>query len=145
VLLDLLEEVASLEEAEAARGEVELRCDAPAELDCLGDPVQLRRAIHNLVRNALQAAQAAPAPRRVTLSAEEQDGEVAVRIHNTGAAIPKQVEERLFEPFFTTREKGTGLGLAFVREIALDHGGAIEVDSGDERGTTFTLRLPRRA
>jgi len=62
-------------------------------------------------------------------------------VWNRGKEIPAATCERLFEPFFTTREKGTGLVLAFVREIAADHGGRVEVASADGE-TTFTIVIP---
>ena len=143
-LAALVGEVCELEEAEAARAGVTLVREVSGELSCLGDPVQLRRAVHNLVRNAIQAAGAAR-PGRVTVSARAEGDRALVTVHNGGPAIPPEVRERIFEPFFTTREKGTGLGLAFVQEIALDHGGRIAVESSDERGTSFTLELARSA
>lgn len=133
--------VCELEEAQAARAGVSLSWDVTDGLTCRGDAVQLRRALHNLVKNAVQAASGA-APGRVAVSAAAEDGRVRVSVDNSGPPIPAEVRERMFEPFYTTREKGTGLGLAFVREIARDHGGTIEVDSGP-RGTRFTLRLRR--
>jgi signal transduction histidine kinase len=77
----------------------------------------------------------------VRLSAREQGGEVLLTVWNRGAEIPPETSGRLFEPFFTTREKGTGLGLAFVREIAVDHGGRVDIESADGE-TTFTLAIP---
>ena len=127
---ELLAEVAQL-----AGGE--LAVDAPPELVARADRGQLRRALLNLARNAVQAA----AGGAVKLTARASKGEVAMVVWNRGPGIPAEALARLFEPFFTTREKGTGLGLAFVREIAVDHGGRVEVTSvGGE--TAFTLVLP---
>jgi len=141
-LAPLAEAIGELEAGSAERAGVALSWTVPDGLACRGDQVQLRRALHNLVKNAVQAAADAP-PGAVEIAAEA-DGEDTVRVtvHNSGPAIPADVRERMFEPFFTTREKGTGLGLAFAREIVLDHGGSIEVDSSDA-GTSFTLRLRR--
>ena len=61
---------------------------------------------------------------------------------NRGKEISPETSGRLFEPFYTTREKGTGLGLAFVRDIAADHGGRVELESGSGE-TTFSIVLPR--
>jgi signal transduction histidine kinase len=110
------------------------------------DRSQVRRALLNLAKNAVQAATAAGHRGRgaVRLSAEERGDEIALAVWNRGQEIPPEVSGRLFEPFYTTREKGTGLGLAFVREIAADHGGRIEVSSADGE-TTFTLLLPLAA
>ena len=62
-------------------------------------------------------------------------------MRDTGPGIPAEALPKIWTPFFTTRQKGTGLGLAFVREIVADHGGRIDVDSGPG-GTTFVLSLP---
>jgi signal transduction histidine kinase len=102
------------------------------------DPVQLRRALLNLLRNAVQACSAG---NKVELSCRPTDAGAEVRVWNDGPPIPPEVRDHMFEPFFTTREKGTGLGLAFVGEILRDHGGTIAVESDAEAGTSFTLTL----
>lgn len=144
-LAPLAAAICELEAAEAERGGVALSWRVSERLTCRGDPVQLRRALHNLVKNAVQAAASRP-PGTVAIAAEPDPigDTVRVTVENSGPPIPDVVRERMFEPFYTTREKGTGLGLAFVREIVLDHGGTIEVDSSEE-GTRFTLRLRRAA
>lgn len=108
-----------------------------------GDRAQLRRALLNLARNGAQAARAAghQGAGHVTLSTRAVGDELALRVWNRGHEISPETSGKLFEPFFTTREKGTGLGLAFVREIAIDHGGRVEVASEDGE-TTFTILLP---
>lgn len=135
----LLADVAQLTSTEEVAVDV-APCDG---LVARADRAQLRRALLNLAKNAVQAAAAAGhrGGGAVRLSAEERGDELALAVWNRGQEIPAAVSERLFEPFYTTREKGTGLGLAFVREIAADHGGRIEVHSADGE-TTFTLLLP---
>ena len=106
------------------------------------DRGQVRRALLNLARNAVQAATAAGNQgEHVRLAARAVDDELRLSVWNRGKEIPPETSGKLFEPFFTTREKGTGLGLAFVREIAADHGGRVEVASADGE-TTFTIVLP---
>jgi len=114
-----------------------------AGLTAHADRAQLRRAVLNLAKNAVQAASADGHRGRgaVRLSARKHGDELELAVWNRGKEIPAATCERLFEPFFTTREKGTGLGLAFVREIVADHGGRIEVASANGE-TTFTLVLP---
>jgi len=135
----LLAEVAQLASTDDATVDVE-RC---GELVARADRAQIRRALLNLAKNAVQAAVAAGhrGHGAVRLSAEVRGDELALAVWNRGKEIPAEACERLFEPFYTTREKGTGLGLAFVREIAADHGGRIEVRSAAGE-TTFTLVLP---
>jgi signal transduction histidine kinase len=115
----------------------------------------LRRALHNLVLNACDACAAVgaappggPAARRgditIALRALERGTPPAVEvvIRDTGVGIPPEQLGRIFEPYFTTKAKGTGLGLALVRQTIHDHGGSIGVASEPGRGTTFTIILP---
>jgi signal transduction histidine kinase len=135
----LLAEVAQLATTDDVTVDVE-PCDG---LIARADRSQIRRALLNLAKNAVQAAAAAGHRGRgaVRLSVQDRGDEIALTVWNRGKEIPAESCERLFEPFYTTREKGTGLGLAFVRDIAADHGGRIEVTSADGE-TTFTLVLP---
>ena len=139
---ELLAEVAQLTSNDDVIVDVE-PCDG---IIARADRAQVRRALLNLAKNAVQAATAAGHRGRgaVRLAAEDRGDELALTVWNRGHEIPAEACDRLFEPFYTTREKGTGLGLAFVREIAADHGGRIEVTSAAGE-TTFTLVLPLAA
>jgi signal transduction histidine kinase len=68
--------------------------------------------------------------------------ELSLEIRDAGVGIPRDKLDKIFLPFFTTKEKGTGMGLALVHKIVLSHGGRIEVDSAEGRGTTFRILLP---
>jgi signal transduction histidine kinase len=107
------------------------------------DRGQLRRALLNLARNAVQAAAAAghSGGDVVRLSARTAGDTLVLSVWNRGKEIPPETSGKLFEPFYTTREKGTGLGLAFARDIAADHGGKIDLVSADGE-TTFSIVLP---
>ena len=129
---ELFAEVAQLATTDAVPVTVD-----PTDLHARVDRTQLRRALLNLAKNAVQYATAGP----VRLAATRTGDELRLSVTNRGAEISPETSGKLFEPFFTTREKGTGLGLAFVREIAADHGGRVEVASVDGE-TTFTLVLP---
>jgi signal transduction histidine kinase len=139
--VELVHEVAQVLEADAARAEVKLDVAAAGAQKIACDPAQLRRALINLGRNALQAC---PPGARVTLGCAAENGEVVLTVRDTGRGIPTEQLDEIFTPFFTTRAQGTGLGLAFVAEIARDHGGRIQVDSRPGEGATFSLHLPRR-
>jgi signal transduction histidine kinase len=130
----LLAEVRDLCAPDAAG--VTLIVDAPADLHACGDAGQLRRAFLNLARNAVQATPSG----EVRLAARAAGPRVVITISDTGKGIPEAERERIFAPFYTTKEKGTGLGLAFVKEIVADHEGTIRVDSGPG-GTTFTVEI----
>jgi signal transduction histidine kinase len=107
------------------------------------DRGQLRRALLNLARNAVQAATSAgnAGADAVRLSAKRAGDTLVVSVWNRGKEISPEQSGKLFEPFYTTREKGTGLGLAFARDIAADHGGKIEVASAAGE-TTFSIVIP---
>jgi len=140
-LPDLLAEVAQM----ASTSEVEVAVVPDAPPIARADRSQLRRALLNLARNAVQAAAAAGHQGKdaVRLSAERAPGGDGLRLSvwNRGKEIPAETSGKLFEPFYTTREKGTGLGLAFARDIAANHGGRIEVASADGE-TTFSITIP---
>ena len=138
-LADLFAEVAQM--ATTSDVTVNIASSGPSEVQA--DRAQLRRALLNLARNAVQAAFAAGHRGEgvVTLSAREKGGEHWLDVWNRGKEISPETSGKLFEPFYTTREKGTGLGLAFVRDIAADHGGRVELQSGDGE-TTFSIVLP---
>ena len=142
-VLDLVREAGESAQATAPPG-VRVRietCDAA--LTILADTTQLRRALLNLAHNAVQACATEGV---VTLSCAPLAGgtRVQIRVTDTGPGIPADVLDKIWTPFFTTRAQGTGLGLAFVREIVADHEGRIAVSTG-ATGTTFTLELPAAA
>lgn len=103
------------------------------------DAAQLKQVIYNLIKNSIQAT---PLRGRITLRTDLGDYEVLVSVSDTGTGIPAEQMGHLFEPFFTTKKSGTGLGLLIVRRIVREHGGELEIESGEGRGTRITIRLP---
>lgn len=132
----LIEEVVQVVRADAEAGSVAL--DSRTEpTSVLGDAEQLRRVLLNLLRNGVQACSAGG---RVEVSCSP-DGGPHAEIVDDGCGIPDELREEVFRPFFTTREKGTGLGLALSRKIVDEHGGELSIDSEPGRGTTVRLQL----
>lgn len=105
----------------------------------MGSREALSGALLNLMSNAMQACEPGG---RILLSSDVEDHWLVFRVSDTGKGIPQAMQDRLFEPFFTTRSEGTGLGLAIVREVTQMHGGEISVQSVEGQGSTFCLRLP---
>jgi signal transduction histidine kinase len=102
------------------------------------DPEQLRRALRNLVLNALDAM---PQGGALKIQTSRQDGKVAVEVSDTGEGLTPEECDRLFTPYYTTKQHGTGLGLAIVQSVVSDHKGTISVHSEPGKGTTFRIEL----
>ena len=110
---------------------------APAPLDA----AQIKQALVNLIKNAMQAMTRGGT---LTLETGQNTEEVWVSVADTGGGIPQHQVNHIFEPFYTTKEKGTGLGLMIVQRIVRQHGGHIELESRLGQGATFRIWLPRR-
>ena len=139
---DVVERVRSLYEATSTNGakinfEVGLAAQ-PMPLDA--DPELLHRALSNLVLNAIDAM---PEGGTLTLSAKLRGDQVEIRIADTGAGLTTEECERLFTPYYTTKQHGTGLGLAIVQSVIADHAGTIAVESPAGGGAIFVITLPR--
>jgi signal transduction histidine kinase len=139
---ELLEEL-----SKGIAGAVRVRVERPGDLPLVvGHYEPLRRAFQNLLLNACQACDAGSPDAEVVLSvrtaANGAAPAVAVLVRDNGAGIGAENLPRIFEPYFTTKSGGTGLGLALVRQTIDDHGGTIAVASEPGRGTTFTVTLP---
>jgi len=104
------------------------------------DATLLHRAIENLVLNAMDAM---PQGGELTLRTRDEDGKVLIEIADTGSGLTREECERIFTPYYTSKQHGTGLGLAIVQSVVSDHGGRIRVQSEPGRGTTFVIELPR--
>ncbi|HKF48912.1 MAG TPA: ATP-binding protein [Terracidiphilus sp.] len=110
----------------------------PMPLDA--DPEMLHRALSNLVLNAMDAM---PDGGTVTVSARPVEDTIEIRVADTGAGLTPEECERLFTPYYTTKQHGTGLGLAIVQSVIADHAGTIAVDSRAGGGATFIISLPK--
>ncbi len=106
------------------------------------DPNQLNQVLVNLIKNAMEATESGD---RITLSTGSEDGQVWFSIQDNGKGMSPEVQEKVFHPFFTTKEKGTGLGLAVIHKIITDHNGTIALETVPGVGSTFTIRLPLKA
>lgn len=118
--------------------------NVPDRLEGVWAPDQLRRALWNLMTNALKYGSA---DGTVTMDVHREPDSVIISVHNTGPGIPSEDQPRLFEPFSRAvgaegRARGWGLGLTLVRGFVDAHGGSLDLSSTSESGTTFTVRLP---
>ena len=149
------------------------RCYSRGLGPLFADETQLRAALTDLLVNALEAmnavspkcdsrlslslaAEPAPAP-VLRVGSSEPEGpfwdqaeagsqyELVVSVGDNGPGVPAAIADRIFHPFFTTKERGSGIGLANAQKVAASHGGSIEFEPGQPSGTTFRLRLPLEA
>jgi signal transduction histidine kinase len=139
---ELIAEVSQLVEAEARKTGVRIVVECPADVPPINvDSAMMRQALLNLAINACQAM-----PDGGTLriaSARARDGRVLITVSDTGVGIKPEDLNRIFDLYFTTKERGSGIGLSLVYRIIQMHDGEVEVESAPGRGTTFKLVLPR--
>ncbi|MFT4075122.1 MAG: ATP-binding protein [Asticcacaulis sp.] len=141
-VLPLLKSIEQLFSTEAkAHGISLLITVQPSDLSANVDPYLIEQALINLVRNAVEAVADTPMP-TINLRAFNADEAVCIEVMDNGKGLSEEVRERLFVPFFTTRPNGSGIGLSLTRQIAIAHGGQIEVLSTHPAGATFRLTLP---
>lgn len=128
---------------ELSRRKIELQLDLPARWPaCSGDQGQLTQALVNLVINAIQAIESNGVV-LLRIGAPEDGEGVDIHVEDDGPGIPAEQMESVFEPFFTTREEGSGLGLWIVRQIVSAHGGSVRARNRLERGVCFEIHLPQ--
>lgn len=137
-LRDPILAAAELAERELEREGCALELDLADEpLMAVADADQVKRAVLNLIHNAAQVAD------RVRLSTLRKATEIVVTVTDDGPGVPKEMRERIFEPFITDKQKGAGLGLAIVRKVAEAHGGRVEVAEASDpafgQGAEFSI------
>src|SRR5262249_19253668 len=137
----LLTEMAPVVHSEADRTGVQVVLQSDGVPDVNGDPAMLRQAFLNLALNAVQAM---PHGGTLRVQCDKASGRrVAVSFVDTGVGIAPEHLQRIFDLYFTTREKGSGIGLSMVYRIVQMHDGEIEVQSTPGAGTTFRVLLPQ--
>lgn len=140
-LNELIEEAVKFLAPELKQHKVEVRLDLTRSLPLMPlDANQMKQAFYNLIRNSTQAMGEGG---RLTISSTFTDYEVRLTFADTGKGISGENLSNLFQPFFTTRKTGTGLGLLIVRRIIREHGGEIELESREGEGTKVNIYLPR--
>lgn len=114
--------------------------ESPLNLVC--DPEQIHQVLLNLILNAVEAMEGMGNERRLDITAYSRDGQAFILVSDTGGGIPKDRREQLFDPFYTTRTSGGGLGLSILQTIVLRHGGSVSIESEPGLGATFIVVLP---
>lgn len=104
-----------------------------------GNNIQIEQALLNLLLNAIEAT---PAGGTIYVRTFNESGGVRIELRDSGPGIPAEDLDRIFEPFYSTKARGSGLGLGITRQIVRDHGGVIDVSSEPGQGAAFTLTFP---
>ena len=143
-MAELVEECVAIARAELDRQQIRLDLALPDEGTVIwADRVQIQQIVVNLLINAIESvAQNGAAERRILLTAGQTAGFVTLSVADTGAGLSPEAMGHLWEPFWTSKEGGVGLGLTISRTIAEAHGGALECRPRGGRGAVFELRLP---
>ncbi len=139
---DIVRDVLAFVQSELAAAGIELRLDLADDLPpALADEGQLRQALLNLLRNAKEALNGGAGTIEVRTGLSKNS--VTISVEDDGPGIPPEDLERIFDPFVSTKEGGTGLGLSLTQQIMAEHGGSVACDSAPGRGTIFRLELRR--
>ena len=140
---DVVERVSSLYANASAHDDAKIVFEknvAAEPMPMMADPELLHRALSNLVLNAMDAM---PHGGTLTVSAKSREEQVEIRVADTGEGLTPEECERLFTPYYTTKQHGTGLGLAIVQSVIADHAGRIAVESRMGGGAEFVITLPK--
>jgi len=138
---DILNDLTLLFKDQARANEIDFAIQNDAIVRLEGDPEYLKQALHNIIRNGLEATDPGG---RVNFSITDTKPEIIIRIKDTGIGIEPQKLNRIFDIFYTTKENGNGIGLAVTHKIISDHSGTIEVLSEPDQGTEFVITLPKK-
>jgi PAS domain S-box-containing protein len=144
-LTALARRVVELQGPEASERGVEIVLDAPAPVVIDADPGKIQQVLLNLVRNAVDAATETPGQRRVWVEVSHHGNSASVTVRDTGPGMTDEIKARMFEPFFSTKSEGTGLGMAICHSLVTQHGGDIVVRSELGHGAELEIVLPRQA
>lgn len=140
-------EVVALSSNALQRNRVVLREELAGDIpQVLGDRVQIQQVIVNLLLNACDALRGVEDRPRVMFLRTQRDngGNVRLTVQDAGVGIEPQCERKLFEPFYTTKDGGMGIGLSISHSIIERHGGRLWATSNDEHGATFSFTIPAR-
>ncbi len=141
-LINLVREVVEFIEPEASSRGIQIVTEYETdELQLVFDAQQMRQVLMNIFKNALEAMRRGGI---LTIRVRDTRSKAIIAVADTGEGIPKEVQEKIFQPFYTTKDMGTGLGLAISQQVIQEHGGHIEFESEPGKGTTFYLHLPKK-
>lgn len=143
---ELIQEMIALLRGEASRHSIVIHSDLSRNLPpIMADRVQLQQVFMNLMLNGIEAMKNMNAQGKLTIKSQQDDsGQLLISVMDTGVGVPPEKIEQIFNPFFTSKPEGTGMGLAISRSIIVSHGGRLWAVPNPESGATFHFTLPAR-
>ncbi len=135
----LFDSVLGLAEHAVDTAPISLRGESPPDLTLDCDPEQLKQVLLNLIINAIQAM---PEGGEVVMASRASEGRAIIEVRDQGCGVSPEEMEHLYDPFFTTKENGTGLGLPVAHQIVAQLGGVLAARNNPDRGVTFSIELP---
>ena len=144
---EVIQEMVVLLRGEAVRYSVSVRTDLAADHPhVMGDRVQLQQVLMNLMLNSIDAMRDVDGTRELTIRSQAaENGQIVVSVSDTGVGLPPQQADQIFNPFFTTKPHGTGMGLRISQSIVESHGGRLWAADNPSRGASFHITLPTQA
>jgi C4-dicarboxylate-specific signal transduction histidine kinase len=115
---------------------------APDLATCRVDAQMIEQVLVNLIMNACQAMEGVEGAKLLEIASGVQDGRIVLRVSDSGPGVPPSLREKVFDPFFTTRKDGSGIGLSFSHRIIADHGGSLRVGTSRWGGAEFRIEFP---
>ena len=138
----LVRDIETFAKPELSKKELTVRINLQDNVPTIeGDPIQIKQAILNILLNAIENSSSSGS---ITLSTEAKDGNVSIKVEDEGEGIQPTHRNRIFDPFFSTKEGGIGLGLALAAEVVRLHHGHISFISEVGKGSSFVISLPLR-
>jgi signal transduction histidine kinase len=140
---ELIREMIVLLRSEANRYSISIRTELAEDLPkVMADRVQLQQVFMNLMLNGIDAMKETTGGGELAIKSEADDGQLLISVSDTGVGLPPQQADQIFKAFFTTKDKGTGMGLPISRSIIESHGGRLWAAGASGRGATFQFTLP---
>jgi signal transduction histidine kinase len=139
----VIEEAVRLSLSTLRKREIAVLKDLAPDLSaCRVDAQMIEQVLVNLITNACQAMEGAGGAKLLEIASAVQDGGIVLRVSDSGPGVPSSLREKVFDPFFTTRKEGSGIGLSFCHRIIADHGGSLRVGTSRWGGAEFRIELP---
>lgn len=130
------------QQLEEAHCRLEFRYDESVECHFFGHPDRIKQVLINLIKNAFEAIEEKNTNGLIQIELTKDNGNCQLTISDNGGGIPKHLVEKLFQPFFTTKDQGTGLGLSITKQLIEEHNGFIDMKNSPDEGATFFITIP---